>query len=139
MTALDKQEKISEDLFKSDIYIQIEDFIQRMRNLELVVDKKDEMSDYLAIAMTEYEMKAKISDPLSKWVTANTCLLIINQALTHGIVKPGEGVVKKLKECSDMNIELTKELERVNIELIDAKNKIEELEQMSPHFTGDVE
>jgi hypothetical protein len=121
------------DLLNSDIFEKVEIFIKRIRELDYVIDKTDNISDYLAISMTEYEAYAASKvEPLTKWMKAYTCLFFINRAIANGIVKPGDALTSKFKECSEENTKLKEEMEIMSNDLIKAKERIEELEQMIP-------
>lgn len=127
----------------------LEVFIQHIRDLDYVIDDKgksliykymddngqkteDCLTDLLAKSISQYEVSKNI--PLNKADYALKCDHWINLAITNGIIKEGHGLIKKLKNCSEENIILRKELETVSDSLMRAKEKIEELEQMIPSF-----
>lgn len=100
--------------------------------------------DLLAKSITEYELSKNI--PSNKISSIYKCEHWINVALTNGIVKEGRGLVNKLKDSyekntklegdlklfSNQNIDLRKELEIISNDLMRAKQRIEELEQIMP-------
>lgn len=140
MTILNKQDKHLEDVIKSisNAFTHVETFNQRMHDLDFEVDtanlSRDKfLPDMLSFAMTQWELNNDFPNTV-------TCLLLIKRAILLGMIKEGQGLVNKIKTCSEENIKLKKELERVNMELIDVKTRNKELEQlMTPHYTGDVE
>lgn len=134
---------------------QVETFIQHLRDLDFIVAPEGNkirygqgvittLSDELADSISIYEVSKY--DPKERLISAHKCMRWINRACASGIIKEGDGLINKFKECFDKNIEiskknieLAKDLDETNRELRDAKEKIKELEQMIPHYIGVIE
>lgn len=115
---------------QSNIIEKVEEFIQHLHKLEYVIDLKatnmryrDEkglnagsLSDLLANAISHYEEKRDIVDLNIKNLFAQMCLIWINRAFASGVVNHGEGLIAKLKECSEKNKELENELIKISEE-----------------------
>lgn len=140
---------------QQNIIEQVETFIQHLRNLDFIVSPEGNkiryrqgvittLSDELADSISIYE--ASKYDPKECLISAHKCMRWINRACASDIIKEGDGLINKFKECFDKNIEiskknieLAKDLDETNRELWYAKEKIKELEQMIPHYIGVVE
>lgn len=122
----------------------VEVFIQHMQNLDFVIDPvyssivygdgedSKTLSDLLVESITYYEGDRYNPDPRVSIPSAYKCLVQINRAFACGAIKEGEGIVAKLKECSEENVKLKKELEIISTELMRAKERIEEFEMLYP-------
>lgn len=133
-----------------DIIEKVETFIQHYRALDYIIDEKGnsircfkwgipfKLSYLLACSITNYELVKentvfKITTGKEKLESAIDCLKWIDKAIAYGIVKEGQGLVSKFKECSEENISLRKELETASDSLMRAKERIEELECIIPN------
>ncbi len=110
----------------SSIIEKVDSFIQRLHDMDCIISSEarqifyilpkepegKSLADFLANAIHDYEKYSE--DKELKFSRATICLLWINRAFTHGIVKDGEGLIRKLKECREKNIQLEKDLERLS-------------------------
>lgn len=113
-----------------DIIKKTETLIQRIQNLDYVVESGGDTS-FLDASMTLFDMSINESES-NRIPYAMLFLMYFNQSLTKGVIKPGQGLVNELKDCSEENINLRKELETASDSLMRAKERIEELEAMMP-------
>lgn len=113
-----------------DLIKKAETLIQRIQNLDYVVESGGDTSS-LDASMTLFDMSINESES-NRIPYAMLFLMYFNQSLTKGIIKPGQGLVNELKDCSEENINPRKELETTSDSLMRAKERIEELEAMMP-------
>lgn len=115
----------------SVIVERVETFIQRLNDLDYIIspeagellygdrlnpkERGKSLADYLANSINEYEQKRDSKESEFK---AIVCNLWINRAFAQGIVKEGQGLARKLKECRERNIQLESDLEKLSMEYL---------------------
>jgi hypothetical protein len=120
----------------SSIIEKVETFIQRLHDLDYVIDPKAStlifgipsrlsesmlLSDFLAKKISEYEENR--DNERNKLTYALSCLMWINRAFTCGVIHEGQGLARKLKECQEKNTKLDSDLERVSMEYLRLKEE----------------
>jgi len=137
----------------------VEDFIERLHNLDYVIDEKAQrlvyfseisdwgighgrkgvLSDLLANAISEYELNR--DNPTLKWKAAQKCLIWIDKAFASGVVQEGKGLVSKYKELEREIKHLQERFDECNRrrQILEEENK--SLRKLFPKdtFTGDVQ
>jgi hypothetical protein len=129
----------------SSIIEKVETFIQRLHDLDYVIDQtatniwygrpppyptlidnRTNLADNLSNAITDYE--ANKGNEQLKLASASRCLMWINKAFACGVIKEGEGLARKLKECQEKNVRLEKDVEKLSIDYLNLKKMQDELE-----------
>ena len=139
---------------KNDVEI-VESFIQGLYDLEIIIDQKA-----LDIPITKYEagqppQTKNLSDVLALMVEnykehrndnfrdmfAKFCAGWIDKAHIYGVVKQGEGLATKFKDCKSQKEELQKTLDeisdrniRLEFENQDLRSKLEQSEKFQRVF-----
>lgn len=124
----------------SSVIEQVEAFIRRLHDMDYILspevsgliyvnesNQKDGrlFSDHLAKSIFEYE-KYKNDDQVNMKY-GRVCLLWINRAFAHGIVREGQGLAKKLETCMEENAQLLTDLEILSEQYRQLKAKYEPL------------
>ncbi len=129
-----------EEKEQKDAVESVDTFIRRLRDLDLVIDPQAQylayyhkktrqptgyFSDLLANAITKYEANR---NPQIKGTLAEICLIWINRAFSCGLIKEGEGLITKLRECQEKNAHLERENKLIATAYKELQDKHEELE-----------
>jgi hypothetical protein len=154
--------EVSETATKTfpNVIERVETFIQRMHNLDLVVqtDRADiqygipgekaesqrSLADHLALQMKYYEENRET--PL-RFSYARILLIWIDRALTHGAIREGPGLLTKLAKYQEEDSRLKSENERLqadishlSTDLLQLQGRYDQLEkerQLSTRIRGD--
>ena len=128
----------------SSIIEKVEIFIQRLHDLDYAIapeatkiwyyptststltppKKGRSLADSLANAITEYE--GKKCDERSRVIYAHICLIWVNRAFSSGVIKEGQGLARKLKECQEKNAQLERDIEKLSIDYLNLQRQYEE-------------
>ena len=137
-----------------EILKEVEDFIQHLRDGDYIIDsksyrlkfshaplveggrKQSSLPELISDSITMYELMK--SDPYRRFDSACQCLIWINKARAFNLIKEGEGLLNKFKECSEKNTKLEIENAKLREELAEDNEKNKAYEGMLPHFEGDI-
>lgn len=123
----------------------VELFIKRVQNLEYVIlpearkikfelgDRKNTLADWLALCIHDYE-QSKADRMPRMFGTAGICLLWIDRALWHGLMRPRKGLVPKLEQCQARCEELEKDNEVLSNQLKNCLEKLKEYKRAEQIF-----
>jgi hypothetical protein len=102
----------------SDVTGELEKFIQRYYDLEVIVSQeahklitvsKKTLADLLGNSIVAY-IESRNGDEQTKKQLAKTCFAVMTKAYADGFILPGQDLLRKLDECRTKNAELEKDL-----------------------------
>lgn len=120
----------------SETIQKIENFIQRLHNGEIIITPEarnirygpifqseiiprfsritKSLADHLSSTIWEYEQRK--NDKQSKLALASHCLLWIDRAYAHGVVRESEALIDKLGKCEEQNTQLKERVDKLEKE-----------------------
>lgn len=138
---LKKGHKLAENGNESKITEEVDTFIRRLYDLEYVIDPRADDLRYVdrenrnlgslsdALSQTLIAYQENRTNPKDKIHSAIAMQAVIAKLYANGVVKPGEGLRRKLSECSNKNIELENDLKKLSIEYLQLQERYNELEK----------
>lgn len=119
---------------------QVEDFIRKLHDLDIIIDQRADkinyinkdkgnsigtLSNLLAVSIRNYELNK--NNPETKLTCAKTVHDLMEKAYANGVVKLGEGLIRKYEECLRRREELEKELEELSSSHLDLQKQWDNL------------
>jgi cell division protein FtsB len=119
----------------SETIQKVENFIQRLHNGEIIITPEarnirygpirqygltpifqritKSLADYLSSTIWEYEQR---KNDKQKNTLASHCLMWIDRAYAHGVVRESEALIDKLGKCEEQNTQLKERIDKLEKE-----------------------
>jgi hypothetical protein len=147
----------SSEKYAEEIIERTEKFIKQVRDMDIVVDpiameiilthidafgqqSPRSLSDALGMLIHNYEF-FKDMNPEMRYHFASLAIEWIDKAYYYGVINPGEGLRRKLEECSTEKYQLQKDMDRIaerNLQLefenTDLRSRLNQIEKLQKVF-----